>query len=63
MENRPPPRKTETKLMDIVLHEELMERIQSYCNERNMDVKEFVNDAIIEKLELASKERRKKPRL
>ena len=49
--------------MDIVLHEELMERIQSYCNERNMDVKEFLNDAIIEKLELANKERRKKPRL
>ena len=55
--------KTETKLMDIVLHEELMERVQSYCDERDMTVQEFVTDAIIEKYKLAYKERRKKPRL
>ena len=55
--------KTETKLLNIVLPEELLERVQSYCNERDMAVKDFVTDAIIEKLELAYKERRKKPRL
>jgi hypothetical protein len=55
--------KTETNLLNIMLPEELMERVQSYCDERNLNVKEFVNDAIIEKLELANKERRKKPRL
>ena len=55
--------KTETKLLKITLHEELLERVKSYCSERDMKVKEFVTDAIIEKLRLAYKERRKKPRL
>ena len=55
--------KTETMLLNIRLPEELMERVQSHCDERNMNVKEFVIDAIIEKLELANKERRKRPRL
>jgi len=63
MENKSPTEKTETKLPKIMLPEELMERVQSYCNERDMTVKEFVTDAIIEKLKLAYKERRKKPRL
>ena len=63
MENRPPSMKTETNLLNIMIPEDLLERIQTYCNERDMDVKEFVTDAIIEKLELANKERRKKPRL
>jgi len=55
--------KTETKQLKITLHEELLERVKSYCSERDMKVKEFVTDAIIEKLRLAYKERRKKPRL
>lgn len=55
--------KTKNKLMDIFLHEELLERVQSYCDERDMTIQEFVTDAIIEKLKLAYKERRKKPRL
>ena len=55
--------KTETKLLNIILPEELMERVQSYCDERDMAVNDFVTDAIIEKLELAYKERRKRPRL
>jgi hypothetical protein len=63
MENKPPMEETETKLLNIMLPEELMERVQSYCNERDMDIQEFATDAIIEKLELAYKERRKKQRL
>ena len=55
--------KTETKQLNIMLHEELQERIQSYCNEKDMDIQEFVTDAILEKLELVYKERRKKQRL
>ena len=54
---------TETKLLNIMLPEELLERVESYCNEKDMAVKDFVTDAIIEKLELAYKERRKKQRL
>ncbi len=63
MDNKPEPEKTETKLLNIMLPEELLERVQSYCSEQNMTVKEFVTDAIIEKLNLAYKERRKKGRI
>ena len=61
MENKSPTEKTETKLLKIMLPEELLKRVKSYCNEKNMTVKEFVTDAIIDKLKLAYKERRKKP--
>jgi len=63
MENKSPTEKTETKLLKIMLPEELLKRVKSYCNEKNNTVKEFVTDAIIDKLKLAYKERRKKPRL
>jgi len=46
-----------------MLPEELMERIQALCDERGMTIQDFVTDAIIEKLQLAHKERRKKVRL
>ena len=46
-----------------MLPEELMERVQALCAERDLTVQGFATDAIIEKLELANKERRKKPRL
>ena len=55
--------KTETKMLNIRLHEELVERVRAHCRERNMTIKEFLTDAIIEKLRLANKERRKKRRL
>jgi hypothetical protein len=55
--------KTETKPINIMLPEELLERIQSCCNEKDMTVKGFATDAIIEKLNLVYKERRKKGRM
>ena len=63
MENKSPTEKTETKLLKIMLPEELLKRVKSYCNEKNMTVNEFVADAIIEKLNLVYKERRKKGRM
>jgi len=63
MENKPTPEKTETKLLSIMLPEELMERVQALCAQRDMTIQEFVTDAIIEKLDLVHKERRKKSRL
>lgn len=63
MKNKPQGAKTEIKLLKIMLPEELLERVKSYCNEKNMMIQEFVTDAIIDKLKLAYKERRKKPRL
>lgn len=53
----------ETKLLNVLLPEALMERTQSFCVNRDMTIREFVTDAIVEKLELAYKERRIKPRL
>ena len=63
MKKKLAPEHTETKVLFIMVLEELMERVQSYCNERDMTVKEFVTNVIIEKLKLAYKERRKKFRL
>ena len=63
MEKKPTPEKTETKQLNILLPEELMERVQTLCAERNMTIQDFVTDAIIEKLGLVHKERRKKSRL
>jgi len=50
-------------MLNIRLHAELVERLRAHCRERNMTIKEFVTDAIIDNLRLANKERRKKPRL
>jgi predicted DNA binding CopG/RHH family protein len=63
LEKKPTPEKTETKQLNIMLPEELLERIQALCAKRDMTIQDFVVDAIIEKLELAHKERRKKSRL
>ena len=63
MEKKPPPEKTETKELNIMLPEELIKRIYLLCDKRGMSIQDFATDAIIEKLELAHKERRKKVRL
>jgi hypothetical protein len=56
-------RTPEPKYLNIVLPEELIKRVNTLCAEKEMSVQDFVTDAIIEKLQLAYKERRKKPRL
>jgi predicted DNA binding CopG/RHH family protein len=63
MEKKPKPEITKTKPLNIMLPEELINRINAYCSEQEMNIQEFATDAIIEKLELAYKERRKKSRL
>jgi hypothetical protein len=63
MEKKPPPEKTEAKELSVMLPEELIKRIYLFCDERDMKIQDFVTDAIIEKLELAHKERRTKVRL
>lgn len=49
--------------MKIEIPEGLADRIKAYCAKNNTDPKEFVFDAIVEKLERVHKERRKKPRI
>ena len=63
MEKKPTPEKTEAKELNIMLPEELIKRIYLLCDKRGMSIQDFATDAIIEKLELAHKERRKKVRL
>ena len=46
-----------------MLQEDLVNRINAYCSDQDITIHEFVTDAIIEKLELVHKERRKKDRL
>ena len=63
MEKKSTPENTDTKELNIMLPEELIKRIYLFCDEREMTIQDFVTDAIIEKLQLAHKERRKKVRL
>jgi hypothetical protein len=53
----------EPSVLNISLQKELMKRVKVFCAEKEISVQEFVIDAIIEKLELVYKERRKKSRL
>ena len=52
-----------TKPINIMLQEELINRVNAFCADREMNIHEFVTDAIIEKLERVHKEKRKTPRL
>ena len=46
-----------------MLPEELINRVNTVCADQDMTIQEFATDAIIEKLELFYKERRKKDRM
>ena len=63
MENKSEPEKTETKLLNILLPKELIDRVNAFCADKDITIQEFVTDAMIEKLRLAYKEKRKNPRL
>jgi hypothetical protein len=47
----------------IVVPDALLDRVQTFCEKKDIDIQEFIIDAITEKLERAHQERRKKPRL
>ena len=55
--------KIKTKMLNILLPEELINRVISVCADQDTTIQEFVADAIIEKLNLVYKERRKKGRM
>jgi uncharacterized coiled-coil protein SlyX len=46
-----------------MLQEDLISRINAFCAEQELTIQDFVTDAIIEKLNLVYKERRKKGRM
>jgi hypothetical protein len=53
----------ENKMINILLPVDLFKRVKASCVENESSIQEFVTDAIIEKLELSHKERRRKLRL
>jgi hypothetical protein len=63
MEKKPAPEKIQAEKLSINLHEGLLERLKNFCAGRNMPIEEFVADAILDKLELVYKDRRKRPKL
>ena len=63
MKKKPTPNETEVKMLTTRVPKVLIERVKAFCNENEMTIQDFVTDAIIEKLELVYKERRKKLRL
>jgi hypothetical protein len=63
MEKKPATEDSETQLLNIRLQEELIKRVKVLCDEKEITVQDFVTDAIIEKIRLVHKERRKKSRL
>jgi hypothetical protein len=63
MEKKPVTENSETHMLKIRLRKELIIRVEALCAEKEITVQDFVTDAILEKLELVYKERRKKSRL
>jgi predicted DNA binding CopG/RHH family protein len=63
MEKKPATENSETHMLNIRLRKELIKRVKVFCAEKEITVQDFVTDAIIDKLTLVHKERRKKSRL
>jgi hypothetical protein len=63
MEKKAVTENSETHMLNIRLRKELLKRVEALCDEKEITVQDFVTDAILEKLELVYKERRKKSRL
>ena len=63
MKKKPNPEETETEMLSTELPKGLIKRVKIFCDENKITIQDFVTDAIIEKLALVYKERRKKPRL
>ncbi|MEA1948298.1 MAG: hypothetical protein U9N83_13460 [Thermodesulfobacteriota bacterium] len=63
MKKNPDPEETETELLSTELPKDLTKRVKIFCDESKIAIQDFVTDAIIEKLALTHKERRKRSRL
>jgi predicted DNA binding CopG/RHH family protein len=63
MEKKTTSYNPQDKVLNILLPEKLINRVNVVCADKNMTIQEFVTDAIIYKIKLVYKERRKKPRL
>ncbi|MBW2199836.1 MAG: hypothetical protein JRF71_03260 [Deltaproteobacteria bacterium] len=63
MKKNPTPEETDPEILNTGLPKKLIKRVKIFCDENEMTIQDFVTDAIIDKLALVHKERRKRPRL
>ena len=63
IKKNPTPEEIETEMLSTGLPKGLIERVKIFCDENEMTIQDFATDAIIDKLTLVHKERRKKSRL
>lgn len=63
MKTKPTSEMPETLIISARIPKDLKKRVKAFCDDNNMTIGDFISDAIIDKLELAHKERRKKSRL
>jgi hypothetical protein len=63
IKKNPIPEETETEMLNTMLPKGLIERVKIFCDEKEMTIQDFVTDAILDKLALVHKERRKRSRL
>jgi len=63
MKKKPTPNETELKMLTTRVPKVLIGRVKTFCAENEMTIQDFVTDAIIERLDLVHKERRKKQRM
>lgn len=63
MAKKPTSKTIKSKPINLMLPEDLIKRINSFCVEQEITIHEFVTDAIIERLNLVYKDRRKKSRI
>jgi hypothetical protein len=49
--------------LEVQLPEILLSRMRTFCEKQNLNVNEFLMDAITEKIVLFNKEKRRRPRL
>lgn len=54
---------TETETISVKIPKDLKKRVKAYCDDNQMTIRHFIADAIIDKLELAHRERSRKSRL
>ena len=63
MKKKPTQKKTETEMLNTEMPKGLLKRVKIFCDDSKITIQDFVTDAVIEKLALVYKERRKKSRL
>jgi hypothetical protein len=63
MDDRIATENDDIQCIQVDIPQSLMSRVENYCRKRNITTREFICDALSEKLQMAHKERRRKQRV